>query len=624
MTYQGSVLSCPLAFVLCVLLLSLSIINSVLGIPNTYTAPLTPSNMTFISNHTKSITNRLPIVKVVPHQTVDENTIVRLTGSAYEPGQPNNKLTYLWKQISGPNTKLKNSNTTNPSFMAPTVQSDKVLRFSLTAKDDNGGSSNNSAIVAIIVKHVNHSPVANGGQKNQLVNPRDIVTLDASKSKDLDNDPLTYAWKQTGGPPVVLNNANTSIATFTAPSNISANTVLAFRLTVKDSKNTTGIDDTTVIDKYTPPANQAPIANAGADQIVNAGDKVILDATSSKDLDGIITSYFWNYIGGGPSVKLNGASTPRPSFKAPLDISSSNSNVLVFELAVTDDKGARDISTVKITVNPINHPPLADAGANQTVSPGYVVTLDASKSKDLDNDPLTYAWKQTGGPPVVLNNANTSIATFTAPSNISANTVLAFRLTVKDSKNTTGIDDTTVIDKYTPPANQAPIANAGADQIVNAGDKVILDATSSKDLDGIITSYFWNYIGGGPSVKLNGASTPRPSFKAPLDISSSNSNVLVFELAVTDDKGARDISTVKITVNPINHPPLADAGANQTVSPGYVVTLDASKSKDLDNDPLTYAWKQTGGPPVVLNNANTSIATFTAPSNISANTGTSI
>ena len=63
-----------------------------------------------------------------------------------------------------------------------------------------------------------------------------------------------------------------------------------------------------VIDKYVPPPNQLPIANAGSDQIVNTGDKVTLNGSRSKDPDGKITSYSWTQIS-GPAVTLNGSNT---------------------------------------------------------------------------------------------------------------------------------------------------------------------------------------------------------------------------------------------------------------------------------------------------------------------------
>ena len=151
----------------------------------------------------------------------------------------------------------------------------------------------------------------------------------------------------------------------------------------------------------------------------------------SKDPDGNIKSYSWKQLG-GTAVRLNGANTATPTFTAPSDITTSS--IMVFELTVVDDKNATGISTVKDTVNPVNHPPVANAGTNQTVNAGDVATLDGSKSKDPDNNPLTYSWKQLGGPSVTLDGVDTAIATFQASKDISSNTDLIFELNVTDSK----------------------------------------------------------------------------------------------------------------------------------------------------------------------------------------------
>ena len=110
--------------------------------------------------------------------------------------------------------KISRSNSKNPSFIAPKVSVDTQLRFALTARDDRGATSITPANVTITVKHINRALVANAGT-DQTVNAGYVVTLDGSKSRDQDNDPLTYTWKETEGTPVVLNGANTSIATFT-------------------------------------------------------------------------------------------------------------------------------------------------------------------------------------------------------------------------------------------------------------------------------------------------------------------------------------------------------------------------------------------------------------------------
>jgi hypothetical protein len=88
-----------------------------------------------------------------------------------------------------------------------------------------------------------------------------------------------------------------------------------------------------------------------------------------------------------------------------------------------------------------NNAPNANAGPGQIVARGTRVTLNGDNSNDPDGDSLTYAWSQTLGPAVTLTNANTSSASFTAPS-ISSDTLLTFQLAVTDPD---GLSDSAIV-----------------------------------------------------------------------------------------------------------------------------------------------------------------------------------
>ncbi len=86
-------------------------------------------------------------------------------------------------------------------------------------------------------------------------------------------------------------------------------------------------------------------------------------------------------------------------------------------------------------------PVAAVANGTITTTAGNSVSLNGSSSTDADGDTLSFAWTQTSGTIVTLNNANTATATFTAP-NVSSAATLQFLLTVSDGNG--GTDTETV------------------------------------------------------------------------------------------------------------------------------------------------------------------------------------
>ncbi len=279
-------------------------------------------------------------------------------------------------------------------------------------------------------------------------------------------------------------------------------------------------------------AGTRPVAAAGADQTVAAGAGVTLDGSASNDPDGEIRTYAWVQTA-GPAVTLNADDTAMASFTAP-----GQSANLTLSLTVTDNDGLSDTDTVNVTVlGPPNAPPTADAGADQEVAAGVVVTLDGSASRDTDDGIATYAWAQMDGPTVMLDGADTATATFTAPG---ASTSLTFTLTVTDGDGSSDTDD--VIVTVTAPPNAPPVADAGADRSVTAGASVTLDGGGSHDPEAAPLSYAWTQLSGS-QVQFSNASRATVRFTAP-----SSAGVLRFQLTVTDAAGESDADSVAITV----------------------------------------------------------------------------
>jgi len=95
--------------------------------------------------------------------------------------------------------------------------------------------------------------------------------------------------------------------------------------------------------------NLRPIANAGGDQAADSRKTVFLDGSNSYDPDGNIISFQWMQIL-GKTVTLSDANTATPTFKSPRIRRKKNGMRLVFQITVTDDRGATNYDLVNIFV----------------------------------------------------------------------------------------------------------------------------------------------------------------------------------------------------------------------------------------------------------------------------------
>jgi len=156
---------------------------------------------------------------------------------------------------------------------------------------------------------------------------------------------------------------------------------------------------------------------------------------------------------------------------------------------------------------PVNSPPTANAGADQTVAELAVVQLNGSGTDANTGDVLSFAWLQTGGTTVTISNAAAAQASFTAP-DVAAGSpeTLTFELRVSDgtASATDSVAITveepgatvtvsgTVSYEFVPPNPNCNGLNFGATmdrpvrsatvQLIKASDDTIIDSTVSSDL----------------------------------------------------------------------------------------------------------------------------------------------
>jgi MYXO-CTERM domain-containing protein len=178
----------------------------------------------------------------------------------------------------------------------------------------------------------------------------------------------------------------------------------------------------------------------------DGGDWVDVATFVSPGYTGRITTVSGNPLGGRLGYVGDNASFPAfDDVTLDLGAASAHSTIRVrFRIGTDEAAGALgwaidDLSFAGITNSPFDAleanratcvAPVADAGPDQTVAAGALVTLDASGSRDANpQDTLTFAWTQTSGPTVALGGASTANPTFTAPD---AAATLTFQVSVGD------------------------------------------------------------------------------------------------------------------------------------------------------------------------------------------------
>ncbi|WP_455201788.1 PKD domain-containing protein [Kaarinaea lacus] len=448
--------------------------------------------------------------------------------------------------------------------------------------NDDGSAICDIGAVEFVPPTVNLAPFAKAGG-DIVVSPNSIVNLSANQSYDFDGNVDSYLWAQTAGSTVNLNGVDTINPWFTAPD---ASGTLTFELAVTDNDLAEGQDSVDVI------VNRPPIAHAGDDIYIPAGDTGNFDAALSTD-DGTIVSYDWEFLWGYIPGTINDRTGINPPIPGAGNVITNISNV--YRLTVTDDHGYTDTDMVVAHVIQVegNIPPVANPGEDITVLPGAVVELDGSGSTDSDGTVTSYHWSNAYG--IKIREPESSIIRVVMPE---AEGRYKIDLFVEDDGGLSGADSITIT--VSSQTNQLPGAAIVAPARANIGDTVTLDSSSSTDVDGNIVSYEWSQLS-GDSVSLTNVGN-NSEFVAP-----DSSTALVFQLRVIDNEGGQDTAIHELN---INQRPVAVAGDDVSVESGVPVNLDAAGSLDNDGIIQSYSWSQQSGPAVTIQNSNTSTASF--------------
>ncbi|MCK4970653.1 MAG: PKD domain-containing protein, partial [Thermoplasmata archaeon] len=298
-----------------------------------------------------------------------------------------------------------------------------------------------------------------------------------------------------------------------------------------------------------------PAAHAGLDITVDEDTDVILNGTGSSDDIGIV-NYVWTF-NDGYLTTLYGARITY-MFEDP--------GVFVVTLNVTDGAGNWDTDELTVTVRDVT-PPIADAGPDQYVDQGTLVTFNGSGSED-NVAVVNFTWTLQADVPVILHSESPTYR-FDTPG------MYNVTLNVTDAAGNWATETMIVtVTDVTP-----PIAEAGPDLTVDEDTLVSFDGSLSSDNVGIV-NWTWSFVD-SESITLWGVQ-PTHRFEAP--------RTFVVTLQVSDAEGNVAIDIVTIIVTDVNNPPVivSDVSESLDALEDEIFTLDLS-AEDMDGDVLTWS-----------------------------------
>ena len=461
------------------------------------------------------------------------------------------------------------------------------------------------------IRSGNDAPVADGGPDLIGVEAGSI-TLDGSASFDPDEDEITFAWDQIGGPPVTLSGADTAQASFSAEEG----KAYQFRLTVRDTRGAADTDRVTVstLDRQikivrfsaSPQTVQAgepvtvvwEVENATEVEISGIGKVDAAGGTSTTTLSETTT---FTLTARNPKNEVSQSVvvtvlTPQPCIRqftvTPMTVAKGETVTLVWETEDADRVSIDAIGSVApngtatVTVNEATTYVLTAANdygeVNATVAVSVtepqleapqVIRFLATPAQVPSGGATTLVWKVRNSDDVTITEIGQVGSS--GSSTVTVNETKTFTLTVRNEAGEVNATAVVTVADSTP----AKILEFKAMPAVakQPGDPVVLSWSTENATQVSI-------VGIG-DVAASGSVTVNPVVRTTYVLMAYGVNSEVS-------------SEVTVTIENANRAPMAIINNNRAVyAPDTglaTLTLDGTRSMDPDGDPITFQWRSIG------------------------------
>ena len=404
-----------------------------------------------------------------------------------------------------------------------------------------------------------------------------------------------------------------------------------------------------------PSGNAPPIAKinieasiseslAGATEVtVFRNESVLLDASSSYDIDGEVARYEWDLDGDGDIDEYNATTTcdtltripgRHPVFLTVVDSFGASATAIVWISVIEDD-----VQEAALVSNIRPQPDFTVFGEDgkRLDRPAYIgeeLTLDASASFDPDGEIVAFSWDLNGD---AVPDDIAKVITTRRLAEIAGEVII--QLSVTDDLGVTSsmeyavevssltIEEMPLISNIRPQPDFTVFGEDGKrlDRPAYIGEELTLDASASFDPDGEIVAFSWD---------LNGDAVPDDIAKVITTRRLAEiAGEVIIQLSVTDDLGVTSSMEYAVEVSettadehsysqnlaPVVYIEIQRDSALQRVtgSPyivflGEAIQLRGSTSYDPDGQIVAWQWTTIGEASVVGYRSSLSMPALTA------------
>jgi large repetitive protein len=309
-------------------------------------------------------------------------------------------------------------------------------------------------------------------------------------------------------------------------------------------------------DRIVVKVDESPLADAGPDQRVCANSEVRFDGSGSRDFDGVVNRYSWNF---GDNTITGG--------EAPIHVFREPGNYRVVLTIEGDQSGQCDNThSDEMTVR-VDAAPIARIAAPHKVPVGEAASFDGSGSSGADGEVVAWKWDFGDG---------TAAEGATVEHRFEAAGAYLVRLAIESDSSTT--DCNAVTAEQLVVANAPPVADAGADQLIGVAQEVLFDASGSSDSDGAIVNYQWDFGDGSGASGMIVRHRFADSGRYPVSVT------------VTDDTDLGNNTVTDTAMVTVNQEPVAVITAPAGACPAEQVVLSGRDSSDGDGAIAHFAW----------------------------------